>query len=155
MRRLSLSVGLAALTWLAIGSHIRAEERPFWMEGRGFVNPFGFSDQPYMVGSGEALHLGRAVWFSDLDATAIQQYDDVVPLNIRFHSSNGDVLYADIEADYDAESGVHLGTITFTGGTGRFTDATGSASLMILFSAPIVSYDYTHHVFLIEGTIDY
>ena len=46
-----------------------------------------------------------------------------------FKAPNGDALYA----DYAGNAGTGVGTLTFTGGTGRFEGATGSANFTGVF----------------------
>jgi hypothetical protein len=43
-------------------------------------------------------------------------------------AANGDQLFAVFSASWDLTTGVGEVTVTFTGGTGRFADASGSAS---------------------------
>ena len=49
-----------------------------------------------------------------------------------FRAANGDRLFATSAVDFDVDTGIAIGTLTFTGGTGRFQDATGSADVMFV-----------------------
>ena len=50
----------------------------------------------------------------------------------------------------DPATGVVSATVTFTGGTGRFQDATGSADVIIVFDSNLSQF-----LFVIDGSIDY
>jgi hypothetical protein len=46
---------------------------------------------------------------------------------VVFTAANGDQLFAEIESPPPISSTTRVGTYTFTGGTGRFSDASGEA----------------------------
>ena len=132
MIRFSLPLGLAlaALSLLAAGTPAHAGERPIQVEGRCFLDASDDFD-PELSGTGEGDHLGRCGLLIRLDAYELFQ-DNLVPLNVRLRAANGSLLYAAVDLEFDPATGIIAGTITFTGGTGRFADAAGSASLLIV-----------------------
>lgn len=85
--------------------------------------------------TGKASHLGAitAQLGFDLGFTFL---NPVTPVpddfagTITFRAANGDLLYATFDGAYDEPGSLTFtATITFTGGTGRFEDASGSATL--------------------------
>ena len=122
-----------------------AQERPLTASGVGFVSGG-------LQGRGEATHLG----FSSLNVDLCTDFLGsglFLPFGGSLEAANGDALYFvfDEEAYYfDPAIGVVSTTVTFTGGTGRFKDVTGSAVVMVDFTP-----DFYHFEFLIDGTIDY
>ena len=66
-----------------------------------------------------------------------------------YTAANGDQLYATITGQLDLQTGAITATVTYVGGTGRFDDAGGSATL----SGQMLP-DGTITV-AVEGTIDY
>ena len=122
-----------------------AKERPFKASGEGFVNGNLYSRC-------EAMHLGR----SFLDVTAASYFLEnglFLARGGKLTSASGDELYFVFDEEYylfDTANGVVSGTLTFTGGTGRFEDATGSADVMFDFEPSFYNFR-----FLIDGSIDY
>jgi hypothetical protein len=153
-----LRLAIVALGLLAAVTPARAEERPFAGSGSGGLD-YG---NPYLGGIAEVTHLGRAGISVPLNPVELYYFDNVVPLS-GFHlfqraaggGSHGDILFADIDAAFDPDVGILVATITFTGGTGRFADATGTANLLIVFDDWTGPYGDPRFDFAIEGTIDY
>ena len=106
----------------------------------GFVPPNGLVIQY----GGTATHLGlftreeRLFLFPDGSVTG----------TIVFTAANGDELWADVSGGFISPTNAE-GTYTFTGGTGRFVNATGSAT----FEA--YTPDGIHVAVAFEGTIRY
>jgi hypothetical protein len=160
MKRFSilLSLALAALTLLAAGTPAHAGERPIQAEGRGFLD-LDRELSPKLRGTGEGDHLGRCglLIFLDLDLGN----DHLIPRHFCWlQAANNDLLYAALDLEFDPVTGIIAGTITFTGGTGRFADASGSALLLIV--PDTYWFDYggapirrTQFSWALEGTIDY
>lgn len=67
---------------------------------------------------------------------------------ITFVAANGDELDADFSGQFISPNDA-VGTYTFTGGSGRFSNATGSASFTASTS------DFVHVSVAFDGTIDY
>jgi hypothetical protein len=72
---------------------------------------------------------------------------------VTMTAANGDQLSFDYEGTLFAATGESIGTYTFTGGTGRFADATGGGAFYALIdlTAP---QNQTMSVIL-DGEIDY
>jgi hypothetical protein len=116
---------LVAVAILALPDRASAEERPHKLRGTAhFVSPTDF------VGSGEATHLGRyaeagSAQFSPTADPTVLRIDAWVVLT----ASDGDQLYETITGELDLLTGAITATVTYVGGTGRFEDADGSATL--------------------------
>lgn len=103
-----------------------APSRPFTGHGSGqFVNAEGG-----FTATGIATHLGA---FTHEGTLLLAPTDDPLVFTISgdvvYEAANGDLLYARIEGMLNVQTGVASGTDTWLGGTGRFEDATGSASI--------------------------
>jgi hypothetical protein len=75
--------------------------------------------------TGQATHMGRAVLLSS-HCPAMPTYLDDGRITIA--AANGDRLFGTY--DYDPTPGAQYPTITWTGGTGRFIGASGSATMI-------------------------
>jgi hypothetical protein len=158
MRRFRTLLGLtlAVVTVLVINPGVRAEEQPFRVYGSGGLD---LSSDPTIRGLGLSTQLGRCALSIPLDSFALDYEGDLVPLGLRLHgwpaNQRHDYIDADVNATFDPETGMLVGTVMFTGGSGRFADATGSATLLIMF------HDWTGPDgnlsldFVMEGTIEY
>ena len=136
---------MVATGLLTVATPVSAEELPYKLRGTAhFVSPTDF------VGSGEATHLGRyaeagSAQFSPTAVPGVLRVDARVVLT----AANGDQLYETITGELDLRTGAITGTVTYVGGTGRFDDAGGSATL----SGQMLP-DGTIAV-TVEGTIDF
>jgi hypothetical protein len=87
-------------------------------------------------GTGDATHLGRFT-FEHPHAVNLQDFTIAGPIHLL--SANGDEIFADFRGQASATPmpGVRLivGTVTITGGTGRFDGATGCFALQRLFDS--------------------
>lgn len=147
-RFFSLRLGVALLvvtSMLAATTPASAEVRAHKSGGTAqFVSPTDF------VGSGHATHLGQYsevgyAFFSPTATPGVLQVDAWA----TYTAANGDELWAYIAGQLDLTTGAIAATVTYVGGTGRFTDASGSATLsgqMMPDGSITVSVD---------GTIDY
>jgi hypothetical protein len=154
MKRFSIRFGLvlAVLSLLVVTTAAHAEERPFKGRGSGDLNP-NFSQ---LHGEGYVAHLGRCSLSVLLDQSLLET-GEVRPQFCVFTAANGDALAAAVvDGFFDPEIGVLAATISFRPvAEGRFADATGSASLWIVFD------DWTDYLgnpsftFAVRGTIDY
>jgi hypothetical protein len=97
--------------------------------------------------TGEATHLGL---YSRTETLTLKLADGTVTGSIVFTAANGDELWADVAGGFTAlDLSTAEGTYTFTGGTGRFTNASGGA----VFAAVAVGAGQYEVTF--EGVIQY
>jgi len=142
---LLISVVCAAISLLAFPDRAAAEARPYSSEGTAqFVSPTDF------VGAGLAAHLGLyseagSVSFSPTSNPAVLHVDG----SVVYTAANGDELHAVITGELNGLTGAITATVSYVGGTGRFADASGSASL-----AGQLRPNGTISV-TVRGTIDY
>lgn len=131
---------LVAVAILALPGLASAEERAYASRGIArFVSPPGF------VGTGQATHLGV---YEEVGHAAISDTGAIDGCSI-YTAANGDKLYATLTGQLNGRTGEITVTITYAGGTGRFEDATGSATL-----AGQIQPDGTITV-AVQGTINY
>jgi hypothetical protein len=136
---------LVAAGILGVATSASAEDRPHKLRGTAyFVSPTDF------VGSGEATHLGKyaeagSARFSPTAVPGVLRVDARVVLT----AADGDQLYETITGELDFQTGAITATVTYVGGTGRFIDAEGSATL-----TGQMLPDGTIAV-TVEGSIDY
>jgi len=147
----------AALSLVAVAllvSDVRADERPIRLH-RGDI--FVEIDNQFRVnvsGEGTISHMGLS---------AISGSGSAVPLGHRMFetsgelfviAADGDILYALFTGTLSKNEFGDLGfadlTVTFIGGTGRFSDAVGSAELLFSYDSLTGESDSSF-----DGTIDY
>ena len=134
-----------AVSVLALAAPAQAVERPHVSRGTAqFVNANDF------VGAGTATHLGLydEVGSAQFSPTADPTVFQVDAWSI-YTAANGDQLYAVFTGHLNGVTGAITATVTYVGGTGRFTDATGTATL----SAQLLPGGSINVA--IKGTIDY
>lgn len=123
-----LVVFLATAGILALSARAAAEERPYFASGTAqFASPSSTD----FAGAGQATHLGHysevgSANFSPTDVPGILRID---ALSI-YTAANGDRLNAIITGQLDGATGAINATVTYVGGTGRFENATGAATLI-------------------------
>ena len=96
------------------------------------------------VGSGTATHLGK---FTRSENISFDPVAGTLSGSITFVSADGEELSASFTAAFISANEA-VGTYVFTGGTGRFTDASGSAPFSVVQSDP------ANFTFAFAGTID-
>jgi hypothetical protein len=138
-------VMLVASGLLTVTARASAEDRPHKSEGTAqFVSPNDF------VGSGKATHLGG---YTEVGSAQFSPTADPTVLRIDawsiYTAANGDQLYATFTGHLNGLTGAITATGTYVGGTGRFDDAGGSATL-----SGQMRPDGTIAV-SVEGTIDF
>jgi hypothetical protein len=154
-----VSLALLALALLGPTSPAQAGERPFKGESSGTItsnDPSGDVDYDLGGFGGEATHLGRFIFSSgSVDAFALVYEDRLLIPSAYLRAANGDEVSASVEAEFDPDTGLFLGTMNFAGGTGRFIDATGGAEVAFrLVPTSDGSGTYSFDV-VIDGVIDY
>lgn len=155
----SLSVKFLVLTLtLLIGSlAVTATERPFSANGNGIATPI-FDSNGKVVGveprgSGTGTHLGVFT-----NTARVNFADDPSDPNIViptgegvFVAANGDRLNFIITGGaLDVRTGIGTGDFEFTGGTGRFDNATGHTNAVVQQNFVTGAYEIT-----LVGKIDY
>jgi hypothetical protein len=150
MNRFSLlcpvAVLLVAAGIVTLPDRASAEERAYRSRSTALLN-LATGD---FVAAGNATHLGKytesgSISISGGDLTALH-----VEGSATLTAANDDELHLDFTGTLNFLTGTITATITFDGAiTGRFKDATGSASLVAQFQP-----DGTITV-VVEGTIDY
>ncbi len=95
--------------------------------------------------TGEATHLGR---YTRTETVVLKLANGTFAGTVTFTAANGDLLCAAAAGGFISPT-TAIGTYTFTGGTGRFRDASGEAA----FEA--VTFDLIHIAITFEGTIEF
>ena len=136
---------LAALSILALAFPAQAARRGHFSRGTAhFTGPNDF------VGAGTASHLGL---YDEVGHVVFSGTDDPTILHLEacaiYTAANGDRLYAEFTGELNGLTGAITATVTYVGGTGRFTNASGTARL----SAQILT-DGSLEV-AVQGIIDY
>jgi hypothetical protein len=123
---------LLAAVALALPPHsTRANDQvPFQGSAEGAA--VGVSPDPAGVvltvqAEGNATHLGR---FSREETILFNPSTGALTGQITFTAANGDELFGIVEGGFVSPTKA-TGTYTFTGGTGRFADATGGAHFIV------------------------
>jgi hypothetical protein len=98
-----------------------------------------------VAATGEATYLGR---FTGIETVVLDLADGTFVGTRVFVAANGDRLYADVEGGFTSAT-TAAGTLTFTGGTGRFCNATGEVD----FEA--VTSDGIHLALTFVGSIEF
>jgi hypothetical protein len=140
-----LVLGAVAVASSEQAAAAAAAARPFASRGTAhFVNANDF------VGAGSATHLGR---YQEQGTAEFTPTDDPTVFDVdavsTYTAANGDQLHAVISGSLDGLTGRISATVTYTGGTGRFANARGTANLEAQL-LPDGSVDAE-----VEGTIDY
>src|SRR5215207_10605759 len=116
---------LSAIGVLTLVAPAQAVQRAYVSHGTAqFTGPNTF------VGAGTATHLARyeeagSVQFSDTADPAVSHLE----ASATYTAENGDQLFAIFTGQLNGPTGVITATVTYTGGTGRFAHATGTATL--------------------------
>ena len=120
-------------------------DRRFKGSGEGVVTEYVSPVNWIIDYTGNATHLGKFTRREDVtfDFGAFTFTGTIV-----FVAADGDELWTDFSGHFTGPNSVEA-TYTFTGGTGRFTDATGTAT------AVATTPDFVHVSVTFDGTIDY
>ena len=137
---------LVAAGILTLSDRASAKERPYHSRSTALLD-LTTGD---FVAAGKATHLGK---YTEIGSISISG-DDLTALHVEgsatLTAANDDELCVDFTGQMNFLTGTITATLTFDGATtGRFKDATGSASLVAQFQP-----DGTIAV-VVVGTIDY
>ena len=146
-RTASLVIALTAIVGLALPA-LGDDSRPFRGHADEVATVDGQVGNDLLVtgtGAGRATHLGS---FTRLSSVVIHLGNGSAEGTVVFTAANSDQLFADFEGTPTSPTTLG-GTYTFTGGTGRFSDASGVAEFVG------VTFDGIHIAIEFEGTIHY
>ena len=155
----SLSMKIIVLTFtLLVGSlAVTATERPFSLNGKGVAIPIldgnGNVIGAEPTGSGNATHLGTFTNTGKVSFTPDASNPNILRPSGGgvFTAANGDKLnFVIVSGALDLTTGIGTGDFAFTGGTGRFANATGLTSGVIQQNLVTGAYELT-----LVGHIDY
>ena len=143
---------IAVVTLSLVGHSLpTSAAQPVPFKGRAALTvtgavPIGDNLQLSAAATGVATHLGL---FTRTETVLVDPFGVFVDGTITFTAANGDELYADVTGGFTAaDLSTAAGAYTFTGGTGRFEDASGSALFFAVASE--TGYDVTF-----DGEIQY
>ena len=135
---------MAVVGALTLSTLVSAEERQHYLRGTAVLDLLTGN----VVGAGHATHLGNytEVGFASVSDTG--HLEGCVILT----AANGDELWEHVSGQLNPFTGEITATVAYIGGTGRFEDATGSASLVaqLQLDGPIATI-----AVVVDGTIDY
>ena len=152
-RLLSMSRATLAVVTLSLAGHslaVSAAESVSF-KGRAALTltgaiPIGDDLQLSATATGVATHLGL---FTRTETVLVNPFGVFLNGTITFTAANGDELYADVAGGFTAaDLSTAAGSYTFTGGTGRFENASGTADFAAV--ATETGYDITF-----DGEIQY
>lgn len=111
--------------------------------------------QASFAGGGQVSHLGRSTQTGTL-SLGFPNEQGLFPGfgTVTTRAANGDLLVFDYEGILSPATGEGIGTFTFTGGTGRFANATGSGTFAAIIDTSIVTGNQPMTVVL-NGNINY
>jgi hypothetical protein len=120
--------GAVVLALFVFGLALAGESTPLKGWGSGAV--VGINSQPTyleltIAGTGQATQLGR---FSRIEVIQIDAHSNITG-TIEFTSASGEKIEVSVVGQFVTGT-TAVGTYTVTGGTGRFSDATGSAEFV-------------------------
>ena len=157
--KVSLSMKFLVLAFtLLVGSlAVTATERPFSANGTGIAIPIVDGNGNVIgaapTGSGNATHLGVFTNTGHVDFTPDANNPNILHPSGGgvFTAANGDKLnFVIVNGALDLTTGIGTGDFDFTGGTGRFANATGRTSGVIQQNVITGAY-----VLTLVGKIDY
>jgi hypothetical protein len=136
---------------------VSATERPFSCTGKGIASilPGGGVPSADVIGTGNATHMGlftnsgRVTFNPDANDPNLVHPSG----HATFTAADGDKLETVFSAEdtrMDLTTGIGGGTFYFTGGTGKFANATGSISVVVQQNFITGAYELTA-----VGTINY
>ena len=149
-RSLSIKFLVLTLTLVVGGLAVTATERPFSANGKGIAIPIldgnGNVVGAEPTGSGNATHLGMFTNTGKVSFTPDASNPNILHPSGGgvFTAANGDKLnFVIISGTLDLTTGIGIGDFEFTGGTGRFANATGRTSGVIEQNVVTGAYELT------------
>jgi hypothetical protein len=156
-RSLAMKIFVLMFTLLIGSLAVTATERPFSLNGTGVAVPILDSNGNVIgaepSGSGNATHLGVFTNTGKVSFTPDASNPNILHPSGGgvFTAANGDKLnFVIISGALDLTTGIGTGDFEFTGGTGRFANATGHTSGVIQQNVITGAYELT-----LVGKIDY
>lgn len=156
-RSLNIKIFVVILTLLLGALAVAATERPFSANGRGvaalITDGAGHIVAADVTGSGTATHLGAFTNSGRIYFTPDPDNPNIVHPSgeASFTAADGDKLFLVVEdASQDITTGLATGHFRFTGGTGRFANATGITSAVVQQNFVTGGYELT-----VVGDIDF
>jgi hypothetical protein len=147
------SVLFAALAVTIAGTAIGAKKgtnRPFKLEGETAIVAGAPGEEQTTAGTGKGSHLGK------FTSSGTVQFDEPAGTQISgsgtqtFTAANGDQLFFSFSGTLDLLTLTATVPFEVTGGTGRFSDASGSIISNIQADPSLTSFTFTAN-----GTISY
>jgi hypothetical protein len=126
---------ILALALVGVMSMVAAASVPFRGSGHAeviAVQPIGTQVLMTATATGQATHLGR---FTRIENILLNPADGTFTGDVTFTAANGDHLTANITGGFTSAS-TASGSYSFTGGTGRFANAAGTAYFSATLSDP-------------------
>lgn len=146
-----------ALILLLGNMPVSAQERPFSCNGKGIATILPGSGVPVadVIGSGTATHLGMFASAGQVTFNPDPNNPTLVHPSgqATFTAADGDKLetvFVAEETSMDLTTGIGGGIFHFTGGTGKFANATGSITVVVVQNFITGAYELTA-----VGKIDY
>ena len=141
---------LAGLTLLGLTAlPVLAKPRPFHLVETGTAS-ISADGKIVSNGTGTATHLGRFHLHREATLTPIPGSTEAeAEGTARIVAANGDVLLASIKGVFNPSTGQGVLIYEWTGGSGRFEDATGTTVWLVTVN-PDLTYDV-----VANGVIDY
>lgn len=145
---------LVALFMLLGTIPVSAVERPFALNGTGvatlITDESGRPIGAIPTGSGTATHLGQWTVTGNVKYTpdsngVLHSSGDAI-----LTAANGDKLQIQIDGILDPVAGMDQGVFYFVGGTGRFTNVSGSSNFVVTLNPLTGGFNLT-----VVGRIDY
>ena len=156
-RFLNIKTLALALILLLGNMPVGAHERAFSCHGKGvaILIPGGSVLMADVIGSGNATHLGLFTSVGRVTFNPDANDPNVVHPSgqATFTAADGDkveVVFSAEETTMDLTTGIGGGIFRFTGGTGKFANATGSISVVVQQNFATGAYEMTA-----VGKIDY
>jgi hypothetical protein len=170
-----VACALFAVTfWLAVAEAEAGKPARPWkgsVVGRGEFVEFTTDDQDNITGRldadtilGKSTHLGRFTVSPETGSHTLSFVDLTFAGQAKWRAANGDELHLVYEGfgfpntdpdTMDEFPIAALGVFTANGGTGRFSDASGTAIAEGAFTFPATPVDPIDYIFEFDGTLAY